>query len=398
MTMRTRALHTTPRALGLSQRRLSPIIIDTLHRLGAGFLPSAEQAGNALREILAQRDAKHRDILLGSLVTGVMALGGREDHIVELLLAAFSLDQHDPTTPITVALGPSKRLVGVTESGALEHLSLDIATPSAIVAASLGVHVARCSGSQLSVALMEELGAHVDMPPRDAVATLERVGFVFFPQERVVPRLSAVLADRFHTPHALSFALSGLVLPIRPHKLVYGLSHPDASLSLSVLARFGVLNASVVTTMSDDGVIAYGGVSLHGETRISSMTSGVVNEVSRLRASDVFELPPCTLEDLSLALEPPTPTTDPTRARCILRALRGEGSPALVDLISVNAATILHAGGVAADLREGFELARSAIARDLPLLKLQEIVTTSGGVMRPKRHTVDRPRVFAVPP
>jgi anthranilate phosphoribosyltransferase len=106
-----------------------------------------------------------------------------------------------------------------------------------------------------------------------------------------------------------------------------------------------------------------------GPTTVGEVRDGAV-EVWELSAEDLG-LPRATLEDLAGG-------APEDNAASLRRLLTGEAGP-LADITAVNAAAALWVAGVAADLAEGLERAREALASGAAAAKLAELARCGRG-------------------
>lgn len=337
---------------------------DALYRISLGLPLPAGAVSAAFLDITAYDDPAERDTYLAALMTGLMARGPVEDDVVELLSAALSLDEVVRCAGEPVATG--SRLVVAAGSGKKGIKSHNVSTPAALVAVAAGARVAKVgSYATSSVVGSRDLAGALRLPESvTAAAALERIdahGFAFIPIEEVIPGLDRVYGGRFHTLNPLSFGLAGLLSPLRGDVLVYGLSHPRIDLSARVLARLGVRDAMVLTS---------GGVDGYHSDELGLAQKSLVCEVR--------DGTPGPVERVSAQLVPGDFTVRPPRSlaeshRRALDVLGGDGPPDWVRLIALNAAALLVAAGVVADLSEGTELAAGTMASGRPLAKLREI-------------------------
>ena len=84
---------------------------------------------------------------------------------------------------------------------------------------------------------------------------ITKTGFGAFTIENLLPKFDLVYAKRFYAPHALSFGLATLASPIRYDSFLYGLAHPNITLSVNVLKKFGIRNAMVVLPVMTEYII-----------------------------------------------------------------------------------------------------------------------------------------------
>lgn len=303
---------------------------------------------------------------MAALMTGLMARGPIEDEVVEVLEAALSLDETGAVEPVGAAGRPVLVLAG---SGKKGIKTLNVSTPAALVATAAGAAVVKMGSCATSSVLgSRELAEHLGIPesgPGDEVsASVRRRGLAFVPIEDAIPGLDRIYGGRFHVLNPLSFGLAAMASPVRADVVVFGLAHPRVDLAARVLGRLGITDAIVVASGDAAGnfvdELGLGCVSLS-----CALRDGQVGEVV---TRDSRSLP-----GLGAACDrPPRPPASAAEAvRGALNVLRGEGSARHMQLVSVNAALLLVAAGVANDLCEGHERALSTIQEGRALAMLE---------------------------
>jgi anthranilate phosphoribosyltransferase len=307
----------------------------------------------------------------------LMMKGPKLAEIVALLRVAFALDRFAPSEAVEVSLPKGDMLVGCAGSGKKGIKTFNISTPSALLAAAAGVHVSKTgSASTSSVTgsadLLAAVGADVRLSQAGMIGVLKRLRFGFFRIEGLVSRFDHVYGGRFHAPHVLSFALAGLVSPVRLDHQLYGLSHPDVGMSLKVFREFGVKNAFVVSSTHDD-IHYIDELGIYGTTRIIGMRAGKIGRLSYLDPTVHLRLPRYTPNELAPGRNPRE------NVALALNALRGRGAQPLQDVICINAASLMVLGERAEDLQDGFVAAQRLVKSGAALELLEAFVAATGG-------------------
>ncbi|MFI1648634.1 hypothetical protein ACH4XT_17075 [Streptomyces avidinii] len=342
---------------------------DVLYRISLGHPIAAGAVGDAMLELLSLPDRAARDNFLASMLTGLMARGPAEEHVVEALTAALSLDG---TETSHVTSPSSSRLLLLAGSGKKGIKSFNITTPSAIVAAAAGASVVKI-GSRATSSIMgsrdlvESLGLPQSRTPADMATAIERTGLAFVPIEDRIPVLDGVYGGRFHVLNPLSFGLAALAPGLRGGVLIYGLAHPNVELSARVLSRFGVTQALVVASGTTSGYYAdeFG---LADRSLTCRVQDGVVGPVVETTAEDLTAL---GLAPPGRHLRPPSVASE--AIQWVLDTLAGEGRPEHLHLICLNTAVMLVTAGLARDLTDGYQQAEATITCGRAWSKVEEL-------------------------
>lgn len=318
----------------------------------------------ALLDLSVLREDSGRDAMLAALFTGVMARGPEETHVLELILAALSLDQPQQS-PVHF---DGASVIVMAGSGKKAAPTMNVSTPSAVVAVAAGATVVKLgSWATASVTgsrdLVSCLGIREVATATEVFDELDRCRFAFVPIEDRIPRLDNIYGGYFRVPNPLSFALPALLSPIIPDLLVYGLAHPRVDLSARVMAATGVREAVIIASKHGPYYLDEFGVT--GSWLISRVHEGSAHETTSLPVDDVITLPP----DTRLR----TPANSIQSVEWVLDALAGRGNPLHVDLLAVNAAQLLVLGGLASNVHTGYEQAKKIIKDGAALATLSHV-------------------------
>lgn len=349
---------------------------EALYRLNVGFTLGQDLVHQALREVLRMSEPHKRDVYLAILLNGLMARGASEEEITGLLTAAFEVDGFEPTACPRFQV-EGKKTVVVAGSGKKGFKTFNISTFACFVAACDDVVIlkpcARSTSSKTGSADLADLLGIQPLAEDRICETAKRLNIGLFSIEQLIPRFDGLYGGRFFAPHALSFALAGLTVPVRADKLLYGLAHPNLPLALKVFRAFQVPSALVVTSTYDgihyvDETLPFG-VSYFQGYREGATIGRLVNvETHR-------ELGLPSYDRRAIAQE-----SDP-KANVLkgLRALMGLGDLAACDTLCLGAANILYLAGRTATLRDGYERACEIVRAGEPLDRLFEYIRNTGG-------------------
>jgi anthranilate phosphoribosyltransferase len=329
-------------------------------------------------DAFAVADPALRGALLASILTGLIAKGATVDEVITLVDVVIGLDGWTLDRRVRLHDGGGPTLVGVKGSGKKGVKTINVSTPSCLLAAAAGAAVAKIGSSGTasypgSLEFAAQVGINVDLDHAAMAGVLRATSFAYVNTELTYVRFVSLYKGIFHVPHALIFGWS-VLLPVHCDVLFYGVAHPDVDLSLKVARHFGIRDGTAVSC-TDDGLHYLDEMGISGTTYTCAMRGGEVAAVQALDTARELDLPRYNLSDLreqgSLR----------GNVDVVVQALSGRGSPAHRDVLCVNAAEILVLGGVVGTRAEGFARARACVAAGAVIDKLREIVKASGGSM-----------------
>jgi len=358
------------------RKKDNEVVNEALYRLNVGQDLPPDIARNAFLSIL-RGDVEYRDVQMGCFLTGLMAKGPTVNEIVTLIEAAFSLDDFSPKDSVYPPIPEGKMLVGAVGSGKKGIKTMNVSTPAMLIASSLGAYTGKVGSSSTSSVtgsadLMRELGVNIDIPVNEMIDVLIKTGFGFFVIENLIPNFDKVYGGKFYIPHILSFGLPALVNPIRLDNILYGLAHPNVTLSARVLERFG-LERFMVVSSTDDDIHYLDEMGIYGTTRIIGKYKGRIGKLKYFQPTEILKLPHYTSKDISHG------RNVEENVGYVVDVLKGKGERPRENIICINAGTLLYLAEMAEDLTEGYHMAKRVIRRGIVLPKLREIIDASGG-------------------
>lgn len=347
-----------------------------LTRLNSGLSLTYHEAADYMRLVLAIDDPRTRSAQLGVLLNGFMAKSPTVEEASGVIDAALALDGHDPATRPSHPF-PGERVVGIAGSGKKGFKTPNISTPAAVVAAAAGIKVAKCASTATSsiagsADTLKCLGVRLSASVPRTLDVMAECGLGVFEIEQIIPRFDAAYGGLFYAPHVLSLALPALLLPIQTDTLLYGIAHPDVSLSLEVLRRYHSGDLCVVSS-TPDNVRWLDEVGIIGETTMVGVRRGVCGRTLRLNFADQLGVGPFTLGDLAPGL------TVAEQARIVVEVLTGRGTPALTNFVAANAATLIFLGEIRTTMPAAFDLARELLFSGAAFDKLRHTIRATGG-------------------
>ena len=259
-----------------------------------------------------------------------------------------------------------RRAVDTCGTGGSVRNVFNISTAAAFVAAGAGQPVAK-HGNRTSTSVsgsadvLEALGFNLDLSPLQLGDCLRATGFVFLFAPRLHGAMRHVMPARRALKLRTVFNLLGpLTNPAGADAQIVGVpSQPLIATVAAALLHLGTRHSFVVR--AQDGLGEFSTTALND---VAEIRDGRI-ATSTLDARDLG-LPRAQLADIAYHSH--------AQAAAQLRAvLNGEPGPRR-DIVLLNAAAALVAGGRAADLAQGLQLARDAIASGAALAKLQAAV------------------------
>lgn len=350
---------------------------ETFYKLNMGLSVDEFATQKAMSEVLREKDQQKRTYLMTMLLNGIMIKGPSVSEVKGLIDASLSLDgillkKHK------IKLPNSELLVGVASSGKKGFKTINITTPASFVAAACGAYIAKaCSHSTSSKTgssdFLKLIGMNINIPLMKKVEILKEKKISFFSIEDATPKFAEAYKGIFYAPHAMSFALAGLSLPVQTDALVYGLSHPNIKLSLDVYREYGLKNVLVYSS-SEDGVHFLDELSISGYVNIIGMKNYKVGKMIQANILETFR----SFSGFSLK-ELAEKEDLVENVRCSLRVLAGTGINSHIEVICLNAALIILSAGKVSSLEEGYLLAKKNVENGEVFKLFLEVVELYGG-------------------
>jgi anthranilate phosphoribosyltransferase len=330
--------------------------------LMAGNHLSQESAEAVFSEILF---GNQPDLHKGALLTALRMKGETVDEIAGCFNAIYQRD----TNKVTINAAD---LVENCGTGMDTLKTFNISTLSAIVAASLGVNLARHGARALSsrcgtVDLCEALGVDVDCDVEIVSRAIEKCGIGLFNgmSLKVHPGgLGRILSQiRFGT--TLNIAAS-LANPALPAIGVRGVGSPELiEPTLKIMKRIGYRKAVVYFGRGTDGTQGMDELSTFGASRIGALEKDGGEAYFELNFRDLG-LAPGNYEEIR-----PRESIQEEVAEAV-RTLSGKGNRSRTDIVALNTGVILWAAGKSETLPDAVQMAGRQIRSGRPLIKLVE--------------------------
>jgi anthranilate phosphoribosyltransferase len=330
------------------------VITDALAKLLDGHDLSREEAREVMDTIMSGAATPAQ---IGGFLVALRLKGETADEIAG---SAEAMRAH------AVAVRPTREdLVDTAGTGGDGAGTLNISTAAALVAAAAGAGVAKhgnraASSHSGSADVLEALGFQLDLPPEAIAHSIDELGFgfMFAPLHHPAMRHAAPVRKELAVRTVFN-VLGPLTNPAGARAQVVGVYAPQLVPVLAeVLAQLGSRRAFVV-----HGAGGIDELSPAGPNLVSEVVEGAVHE----REIDPLDLgvPRCDPAELRGG----TPAENAAAIRAVFAGADGGRRSAIL----LNAAGAIAAGGHAADLREGLELARTAIDSGAAAQRLEEL-------------------------
>ncbi|OKL46585.1 anthranilate phosphoribosyltransferase [Boudabousia liubingyangii] len=303
------------------------------------------------------------EIQTAALLAGLHSRGESAEELAGAAAAFRAVATEFPTQ--------QRGLVDVVGTGGDGALTINISTAAGLVAASLGVPVAKHGNRSVSsksgaADVLEALGLNLNATPQEASQSLAEKGFTFLFAQAYHPAMRFVAPVRKALAAPTIFNLVGpLINPAPLDYQVMGVANPDyLDLVAAAMVRLGRQRALVV---HGDGLDE---LAVHGPTHVREATPDGVK--SYRVTPEELGIQTWTVADLRGG-------DGAENAELLKEVLGGKGQPAHRDAIAVNAGAVLFTVGKAETLAEGTQMALEQLATGKPLSYLEDLVSGPQG-------------------
>ncbi|SFP03911.1 anthranilate synthase/phosphoribosyltransferase [Ruminobacter amylophilus] len=302
-------------------------------------------------------------VMLGSILTALKLKGETINEIAGAAAAMIGA-----ATPFE--LNRDFEVGEIVGTGGDGQHTINISTMSAILSASLGLHIAKHGNRGVSSKtgasdLLDALGVNIRMSPATAFRTLKEHNFTFCfaPVYHVGMKYAAPIRKTLGTRTIFNI-LGPLTNPAHAEYQVIGVYCRDlVEIMAQVLKANGVKRA----------IVAYGSgldeFAVHDETYYAE-----------LKENGSIEYATVTPEALGLERYSITEIRggEPEENRDItLQILSGNGTPAQNAAVAINTAALLYLGRKAASLKEGVTMALNALKSGQAIRTLNEVIAST---------------------
>jgi anthranilate phosphoribosyltransferase len=294
---------------------------------------------------------------IGSLLTALRMKGETAEEI-----AGFAQGMRDKALMIKSKHYP---LIDTCGTGGDGSGTFNISTTSALVAAGAGLPVAKhgnrsVSSKSGSADLLEALGVKIELLPAETELILNELGIAFLYAPAFHLAMKHAAGPRREVGIRSIFNLLGpLTNPAQAQVQVLGVCEPHLTeIMAQVLEQLGTKTAYVV-----HGAGGLDEASTLGPTKITCLDQGSIR--SFFIDPEEYGLPRAKLADLQGG-------EASHNAMITMNILKGQPGPCR-DIVLLNSAVALTAGGAAKDIREGIEIAAETIASGRAIAKLEQL-------------------------
>jgi anthranilate phosphoribosyltransferase len=260
-----------------------------------------------------------------------------------------------------------KNLVDTCGTGGDISGTFNISTVSAFVVAGAGVPVAKHGNRSVSskcgsADVLEALGVKIDIEPKKVEECISKVGIGFIFAPKFHKAMKFAMPSRKEIGIRTVFNILGpLTNPARATAQVLGVFSPNLTeMMATVLGNLGVKHALVVHGM--DGLDE---ISISNKTKVSHLEKGRV---------ETFFIKPENVGMHKGKKEDILGGSINENVKIAYDVLKGEEKGAKRDIVLLNAAAAIHAGGKAKNIKEGIKLAAESIDSGAAYRKLEELI------------------------
>jgi anthranilate phosphoribosyltransferase len=325
-----------------------------LHGENLGF----EQATKLL-DIIFQGDVA--DVQIAAFLTAMRIKGATAPELAGL---AKSLLKHAVTVKVDI-----DNLVDTCGTGGAEVKTFNISTASALVAAGAGVYVAKHGNRGItsncgSADVLEQLGVKIDASAETVAECIRRahIGFMFAPMFH--PAMKYVQPIRKTLGFRTVFNILGpLVNPANASARVMGVA--DENLMERIVEALKLLSVRYAMVVHSNGLDE---ISTAAVTKIIELKAGKI--VSKETDPEELGFARADIEQLKVA-------DTATSAKVVRDIISGKESGPRRDIVILNAAAAIIAGGLAEDFRAAIKSAEASINNSNAHACLDKLIETS---------------------
>lgn len=260
---------------------------------------------------------------------------------------------------------PTRLVIDSCGTGGDGSNTMNISTTAALVAASMGLTVAKhgnrsVSSRSGSADVLESLGLSVTQDPEVAERQLDAFNFCFLFAPHYHPGIRYAMPSRQTLKTRTLFNLLGpLVNPARPDAQVLGVYDPSWCRPMAETLRLlGCQRAMVVHGSGLDEI------ALHGETHVVELKDGELHDYTL--SPDTFGVERASIEELRGG-------DADFNAKLLQNVLAGTATEAQLNAVAVTVAAMRYIANQAASLAEATALVREHLASGAALTHLQKL-------------------------
>ncbi len=331
------------------------MIAEVIRKAADGWNLSSEEANAAMKEIMS---GEATPVQIAAFLVAMRMKGETVEEVTE-----FARVMREHVRPVTPARRP---VVDTCGTGGDAIKTFNVSTAAAFVAAGAGVAIAKHGNRSVtskcgSADVLEALGIRFELTPEEAAKAIDEIGLGFMFAPAYHPAMKHAGPVRRELGLRTVFNMLGpLTNPAGAEAQVLGVySSSLTELHAGVLRNLGSKRAFVV-----HGLGGLDELSTFGETRVTELKDGDLK---------TYQLTPEEL-GLSRAENPQavSGSNPEENAKLLVYMLEGAKGPAR-DIVLLNAAAAIAAGGLAGTIVEGLKLAAESVDSGAALGKLREL-------------------------
>jgi anthranilate phosphoribosyltransferase len=341
-------------------------IVEAIRRVVDGQHLDRNEAESVMDGIMS---GKASDAQIASFLTGMrMKCETKEELVGFARVMRAKASAVRPKCSVETAFSGTERemLVDTCGTGGDAAGTFNISTATAFVVAGAGVQVAKHGNRSVSSVcgsadVVEALGIRIDLTPEAVARCIDEVGIGFLYAPLLHSAMRYVMLARREMKIRTVFNLLGpLCNPAGANAQVMGVySEKLTDMMAEVLCELGARRALVV-----HGLDGLDEVTISGETKISEVRDGHVR--TYYVSPEDFGLERASIEKIQGG--------DASRNAEIIREVLSDGGGVKRDVVLLNAAAGLVAGGKAQSLRGAIEMARESIRSGGALSRLERLI------------------------
>ncbi|HSA73084.1 MAG TPA: anthranilate phosphoribosyltransferase [Nitrososphaeraceae archaeon] len=254
--------------------------------------------------------------------------------------------------------------------------SFNISTAASIIASASGINVAKhgnrsASGLCGSADFFEHVGFNLDTEEQALIDALEGNGFSFLFAPKFHPNLKRLSVIRKQLGFKTVFNIVGpLCNPCTNITgQVIGISDPKI---------FDLISNAMIKSPLKKIIIVH---SSDGMDELSNTSSNIMLSIESGKI-ERQEVDPMLLDMKIVKREQIQISSIGDSVKSTLQTIYGKSTEAKQDIVSLNAAIALIAGGKVTEINDGIKMARELIKSELPKTKLRELISCCGNVRK----------------
>lgn len=254
--------------------------------------------------------------------------------------------------------------------------SFSISTAASLVVSASGVNVAKhgnrsASGLFGSADFFEYIGLDLNLPESGIIESLEKLGYAFLFAPKFHPKLRRISMIRKRLGFRTIFNLIG------------PLCNPCTNITSQVIGisdpKFIELVANAMINSNVKKIFLVH--SLDGMDELSNTSRNII-VVLKSGKIEKQEVDPKLLDMKLVKKEQIQIKSVEDSVKSTLQTIYGKSTSAKQDIVVLNTAVALIAGGKASDMNEGIKIAREIVKSETPRTKLRDLISSYGNIQK----------------